>query len=233
MVQRILNVVPSPQDQIEAEQRAALDVATLPSRVVVPMIPPRMNQEGGTCVAHMAYGVYSHHFKQKYGKFPAIGEPEILRFYDTCVKVEGGSDPDRVHGIFMTTAFRVMRGSGFPLVGGKWGPHIKGFEYIGNTYDEIRRSLAIYNDPVGIALAWDAAWMVCPTSKILRPPSGQIIGGHAFVGFVYDDNYGAIHEVEGNANSWGLRWGPNGTFYLKDEYLADRWVESYRATGIL
>jgi len=234
MTQRIFNVVPSPAAEIAVEERALLDKAALPSRVVVPMIPPRMDQGStGTCVAHMAYVVYSHKFKEKYGVFPKIGEPEILKFYDMCVSVEGGHDPDRVNGIFMVTAFRVMRGSGFPLVGGKRGPKATGFQYVGNSYDELRRSIAIYNDPLGIALAWDANWMVCPTSKILRPPSGQIIGGHAFGGFVYDDAYGTAGKVEGNANSWGLHWGPNGTFYLKDDYLANRWVEAYRLTGIL
>ena len=234
MVQRILNAKPSPEAHIAETERATLDlVTTLPSRVVVPMIPPRMDQGvTGTCGAHMAYAVYGHHFKQKYGRFPAIGEPEILKFYDLCVAVEGGHDPERINGIFMTTAFRVMRGSGFPLADGKRGPHITGFQYVGNTYDEIRRSIALYNDPVGMALSWDAAWMRCPATKVLRPPVGQDIGGHAFAAFVYDDAYTTAGQVECNANSWGLNWGPNGTFYLKDDYLNGRWVEAYRVTGI-
>jgi hypothetical protein len=199
----------------------------------VPMIPPRMDQGAtGTCVAHMAAVLYMHHFKQKYGRFPAIGEPEILKFYDMCVAVEGGNDPYRQFGIWMTTAFRVMRGSGFPLADGKRGPHTTGFQVVGNTYDEIKRSLALYNDPVGMALSWDANWMSCPASKVLRPPVGQDIGGHAFAAFVYDDAYGTAGEVKGNVNSWGLHWGPNGTFYLRDEYMVGRWVEAYRVTGI-
>jgi C1A family cysteine protease len=82
-----------------------------------------------------------------------------------------------------------------------------------------------------VALSWDAAWMRCPTSKILRPPVGQDIGGHAVGMFVYDDSYGVAGEVECLANSWSLNWGPNGTAYLKDEYF-NRWVEAYRVTGI-
>jgi hypothetical protein len=190
-----------------------------------------MNQEGGTCAAHMAYVLYSHKFKEKYGYFPKIGEPQILQFYDLCVKVEGRTDPDRMTGIWMTTAFRVMKGSGFPIVGGR-GPKATGFQLVGNTFDEIKRSIAQYNDPVGVALTWDANWMSCPTSKVLRPPVGQDIGGHAFAAFVYDDNYSVAGPVECNVNSWGLRWGPNGTFYLKDEYYLGRWVEAYRITGI-
>lgn len=233
MTQRIFNVGPSPDAHIAETERATLDLVTLPSRVVVPMIPPRMDQGStGTCVAHMAYVVYSHKFKEKYGYFPKIGEPEILRFYDMCVSVEGGHDPDRQFGIFLTTAFRVMRGSGFPLADGKRGPKATGFQYVGNSYTEVKRSIAQYNDPVGMATWWDAAWMSCPTSKVLRPPVGQDIGGHAFAAFVYDDAYGTAGEVECNVNSWGLRWGPNGTFYLKDDYLVNRWVEAYRLTGI-
>lgn len=232
MTQRILNVRPSPASEIAVEQRATLDLVTLPSRVVVPMIPPRMNQEGGTCVAHMAYVLYSHKFKEKYGKFPAIGEPEILKFYDLCVKVEGGHDPDRVYGVYMVTAMRVMRGSGFPLVGGGRGPHAKGFEYVGSTYDQIKRSLAQYVDPVGVALMWDENWMGCPPSRILRPPVGRAVGGHALAAFVYDDAYPVAGEVNCLDNSWGLRWGPNGTAYIKDDYYRDRWVEAWRLTGI-
>jgi len=233
MTQRIFNVEPSPEAQIAEEERATLDLVAWPSRVVVPMIPPRMNQQGGTCVAHMAYVVYSHKYKEKYGRFPLIGEPEILKFYDLCLKVEGRSDPERMQGIYMTTAFRVMRGSGFPLADGTRGPKAAGFQFVGNTFGEIKRSIAQYNDPVGLALSWDANWMSCPTSKILRPPVGQIIGGHAFAAFVYDDNYSTAGPVECNVNSWGLHWGPNGTFYLKDEYYGGRWVEAYRLTGIL
>lgn len=232
MTQRIFNVRPSPDAHIAETERVTLDLVTLPSRVVVPMIPPRMDQGiYGTCVAHMAYAVYSHHFKQRYGYFPKIGEPEILKFYDMCVAVEGRSDPDRQFGVFMSTAFRVMKGSGFPLADGKRGPKITGFQFVGNTYDEIKRSIAQYNDPVGVAMSWDAAWMRCPATKILRPPVGQDIGGHAITMFVYDDDYSIAGEAECFANSWGLRWGPNGTAYLKDEYF-NRWIEAYRVTGM-
>jgi len=180
----------------------------------------------------MAYNVYSHHHKEKYGRFPVIGVSEINAFYDLCVKVEGGYDPERVNGLWPVTAFRVMRGSGFPIAGGKRGPHITGFQYVGSTYADVKRSIAQYNDPVGMAVGWDAAWMTCPTNKVLRQPVGQLIGGHAFTAFVYDDNYSTAGEAEGNANSWGLDWGPNGTFYLRDDYLLDRWVEAWRITGI-
>ena len=231
MTQIIFNAKPTPASEIATEQRATLDLVTLPSRVVVPMIPPRMNQEGGTCVAHQAYVLYSHHYKQKHGRFPAIGEPEILKFYDLCVQVEGGNDPYRQFGIFMVTAFRVMRGSGFPLANGKRGPKITGFEYVGATYDAIRRSLGQYNDPVGVAFDYDANWMACPANRILRPPVGHSVGGHAEGAFVYDDAYGLAGEVACLVNSWG-KWGPNGTAYIKDEYLAGRWVEAWRVTGI-
>jgi len=231
MTQRILNVRPSPDAHIAETERATLDLVTLPSRVVVGMIPPRMDQGAtGTCVAHMAYVLYSHKFKEKYGRFPAIGEPEILKFYDMCVAVEGRTDPDRAFGIWMTTAFRVMKGSGFPLADGTRGPHTTGFQFVGNTYAEIKRSIAQYNDPVGVALSWDANWFVCPASKVLRPPVGQDAGGHAFGMFVYDDAYQTAGEVECGVNSWG-KWGPNGTFYLRDDYF-NRWVEAYRVTGI-
>jgi hypothetical protein len=233
VTQRILNVQPSPETHIAEAERAALDLVAIPSRVVVPMIPPRMDQGStGTCVAHMAYVLYSHAYKQKYGRFPLIGTPEIFKFYDLCLRVEGRTDPERLFGLWMTTAFRVMKGSGYPLADGSRGPHTTGFQVVGNTYAEVKRAIAQYNDPVGMACTWDANWMVCPATKVLRPPVGQDIGGHAFAAFVYDDAYRTVGEVEGNANSWGLDWGPNGTFYLRDEYMDGRWVEAYRLTGI-
>jgi len=237
VTQRIFNVRPSPPDEIDREERATFTVERaaldIPSgRTVVGMIPPRTDQGSlGTCIAHMSYVLYSHKFKEKYGRFPAIGIPEINAFYDLCVKVEGGYDPERTGGLWPVTAFRVMRGSGFPLAGGKRGPHITGFEYVGSTYADVRRSIVTFNDPVGVALSWDSAWMVCPTNKVLRPPVGQIIGGHGFAAFVRDDAYAGVGEVEGNVQSWG-KWGPNGTFYLRDDYLLDRWVEGWRIKGI-
>lgn len=234
MTQRILNAVPTPEAEITGEQRATLDLVTLPVRKIVGMIPPRQDQGGtGTCVAHAAYILYGHHFKAKYGRFPLIGEPEILRFYDMCVAVEGRTDPERAFGIFSVTAMRVMKGSGWPLADGKRGPRIKGYEYVGNGYQQVRQSIAQYDDPVYVAMSWDAAWMGLPPSRILKVPVGQMIGGHALGAFGYDDAHPVAREALALMNSWG-RWSAkgNGMCYQRDEYTTDRWFEAWRVTGM-
>ena len=236
MTQRILNQEPSPPGEIATEERAALPVrgAVIPSRIIVPMIPPRMDQGiTGTCAAHAGYILYGHHYKQKYGRFPLIGEPEILKFYDLCKQVDGQPDPERVLGTYLLTVMRVMAGSGWPLADGTRGPRITGYEYVGNDYDDVRRSIATYNDPVLIGMSWDANWMGLPASRVLKQPVGQIIGGHAVGVFGYDDNHPIAGPALADMNSWG-RWsaGGNGMCYQRDDYLPGRWVEAWRAKGI-
>ncbi len=236
MTQRILNADPTPPEEIKTEPVVTLDRAiVIPSRLVLPNIPPLMDQEGGTCVAHAAYVLYGHHFKQKYGHFPAIGEPEILKFYDLCKKVDGQPDPNRIYGTTLLTALRTMAGSGYPLADGSRGPHISGYQYVGDDYNDTRLAMAQYRDPILFRVNWDANWMYLPVSRILKAPVGQWIGGHAMADYGYDDNLaGGTADADADRNSWG-KWSVNGngSCYFRAEYKAKAYLEAWRVTGIL
>jgi hypothetical protein len=233
-MQRLLNAVSTPQNEIRVEPVVTLDRALiLPSRVVVPMIPPTQDQGGtGTCVAHAAYVLYAHHYKTKYGHFPLIGEPEILAFYDLCKIVDHDPDPDRTHGTWLVTALRVMAGSGWPLADGTRGPRITGYGYIGNSYADTKRALAQYNDPILFRVDWDANWMALPPNRVLRAPVGHIIGGHAMGDFGYDDSINLASDAD--KNSWG-KWSTNGNgnCYFRGAYKEAANLESWRVTGIM
>jgi hypothetical protein len=236
MTQRILNAERTPIAEIKTEPLVTLDrTLTLPTRVIVPMIPPLMDQGiTGSCVAHAAYILYGHHYKQRYGRFPLIGEPEILKFYDLCKKVDGEPDPERIKGTYLLTALRVMAGSGWPLADGTRGPKITGYEYVGDDYMDVKRSIAQYNDPILFAIPWDANWISLPANRVLKRPVGQWIGAHAMADFGYDDNHAVAGEAYADRNSWG-RWssGGNGMAYIRDEYKQLWWLEAWRVKGIL
>lgn len=237
MTQRILNAEPTPTSEIAVEPVVALDrVTPPPPRLVVPYIPPLVDQGGtGTCVAHAAYILYGHAYRRKYGRFPLITEPSILKFYDLCKKVDGQPDPNRVMGTWLLTALRVMAGSGFPLDDGSRGPRITGYEYIGDDYQDGKRALAQYQTPLLYRINWDAQWMYLPSTRIVKAPIGQTIGGHALSTFMYDDNLlgRPSDEADGDRNSWG-RWSlnGNGNCYFRDNYKQGRGLEIWRVKGI-
>jgi len=237
MTQRILNVGPSSPLEIRVEETVVLDRAlVLPEKKVVPFIPPLVDQEQtGTCVAHAAYILYGHAYKRKYGHFPPITEKSILAFYDLCKKVDHDPDPGRSHGTTLLTALRTMAGSGFPFDDGTRGPRITGYEYVGDDYNDVKLALAQFDTPVLFRLNWDANWMYLPTSKIVKPPVGQIIGGHAMADFGFDDNLLAVYDALSYAdrNSWG-KWSlnGNGNCYFKAAYKKDHGLEAWRVKGV-
>jgi len=232
--QRIFNAGPSPWQHIQDADPALLDRLTpLPSRVIVPRIPLLVDQDGtGTCVAHAAYILYGHAYKTKYGAFPAIGEQEILAFYDLCKKVDADPDPYRYKGTWLTTALRVMRGSGYPLANGARGPKIIGYEFVGYDADSIRRSLAQHQTPVMYRIDWDYTWLSLPPSRIMLTPSGHILGGHALSSFGYDDAVAGGSDAD--RNSWG-KWssGGNGNCYFPYTMKEGHGLEAWRVTGIM
>ena len=231
MTQRILNAEPTPIGEIRNEQPAPLDrlASVTPGRVLLPNIPPVTDQGSeGTCVAHAAGGVYSWWYRQRYGKFPAIDQ---RAFYDLCKKIDGQPDPERMLGTYLLTALRVMRGSGYPLVGGGRGPKITGYLYVGSVFDDLQRAIDQMRSPVLFRLDWDANWMYLPASRIVKAPVGQYIGGHALYSIGFDDSVNGESAID--RNSWGA-WssGGNGTCYFADRYKDTHGLEGWIVTGI-
>lgn len=237
MPQRVMNVVPTPQEEIDKEEKAQLDrAAGFPVRVVLPFIPPVLDQQGGTCVAHGAYVLYQQLYKTKYGHFAPITERGVLAFYDLMKKVENDPDPNRTHGAYLVTAMRVMAGSGFPFDNGTRGPKITGFHYVGNKAHDGRLALAQYRTPVLMGTGWDANWFYLPRTHILKAPVGQLVGGHAMGEIGYDLN--VMPQLGGtdiDQNSWdGWCADGFGRCYFPESYKdrPDSWYEVWQATGI-
>lgn len=237
MPQRIMVAPATDPADIRKEAQAPLDrAATFPSRILLGNKPVTLDQEGGTCVAHAAYGVYSWWFKTKYGHFPAIGEQEVLKFYDLCKKVDGQPDPTRVMGTTLLTALRTMAGSGFPLANGQRGPHITGYHYVGSTAGSGRLALAQFMSPILFRINWDANWFSLPTNRVLKAPIGQVVGGHAMYEIGYDLSVNtAAQGADIDPNSWGA-WsnGGNGICYFGEAYKnrSQAQYECWQVTGI-
>lgn len=230
---------PSPPEAFETARHASLEraSATALSRILLPGVPARIDQQGGTCVAHAARIVYGWWYRKLTGRVAPIGEDATLRFYDLCKRVDGDVDPDRTHGTTLWTALRVMRGSGFPLDDGTRGPHIAGYEYVGNDATAVRASLVDHRSPVLWRIDFDQRWLYLPASRILRAPGGTIIGGHAMAAVGFDDTIDAPGPIEGadiDANSWvpwSGYWG--GICYFPGAYKTPaRGFEAWRVIGL-
>lgn len=232
MTQRLLNALPSDPAEMAFEPLAQLDRAAPlpPGRYVAPMVPPVTDQGSeGTCVAHAAGNVYGHWYRRRYGRYPALDQ----RAFYTLVRRAVGAPPDPTftQGLSLLWALRTMKGSGYPLADGSRGPRISGYALVGTVFDDLQRALWQTKSLVLARTDWDANWMwVSPSTRIVKPPVGQIIGGHAVTFIGFDD------AVNGEAgilrNSWGLGWAGNGTAYMADRYVDTHRLEGWIVTGI-
>lgn len=229
MTQRILNAEPSNPTEVAFEDRAPLAAAVPPGRFVLPGLPPVTDQgTDGTCVAHAVGNVVAWHHRRKYGTFPDVDH----RAFYTLIRKAVGAPPDPTfsQGLTLLWALRTAKGSGVPLIGGGRTPRITGFALAGLTFDEIQRAIWEHQSPAAIRTAWDANWFVLPVSRIVKPPVGQTVGGHALMTFGFDDQTaGRPLECAINRNSWGLAWR---TSYHPDAYLDPRGIEGWLVSGI-
>jgi C1A family cysteine protease len=73
--------------------------------------------------------------------------------------------------------------------------------------------------------------MRLPINRVLRPPSGALVGGHLFTLFGYDD---AINgESVAMRNSWG-RWSylGNGNGWMRLRYFLSHRPEVWATTDV-
>lgn len=234
MTQRIFNADPTPIGDISGEVAAPIDrAAPLSPRKQILPVPARLDQGAtGTCVAMAARMVYCHAFRLKYGKWPAIGVPEVFAFYHLVRQaVNAPPDPGMGQGLTLQWALRTMKGSGYPLASGKRGPKITGYEYVGSTTDDAQRAVDQFSVPVLYRLDWDANWLYLARNRVLKAPVGHTVGGHAMSGWGYDIEVAGSSDID--ANSWG-KWSVDGSgmCYFPDAYKADRGLEIWRVVGI-
>lgn len=231
MTQRILNAEPSNPADIALEEQAPLDrVEPIPpGRIVLPLVPAATDQgTDGTCVAHAVGGVYAWWYRQRHGVFPKLDQ----RAFYTLVRRAVGAPPDPTYSLGLTLlwALRTAKGSGYPLANGTRGPRITGFAYVGSHFDEIQRAIVQLRVPAVYRIDYDAQWFYLPANKILKPPIGQIVGGHAMYDFGFDDNVkGTGLECGIDRNSWGPEWA---TVYFPDAYKDAAGLEGWIITGI-
>lgn len=215
---RVFNTEPSPPDPKDFPFE--LDTAAeLPARFVVPGLGPVLNQGNtGTCGGHAGIGLRQFQEKRD-GKGVIPGDPFAL--YDLCRAVMGSPDPARRLGTTARTVLRVLKGSGTPLKDGRRIGGISTYWRVANGEAAIKQAI-LRHGVVLVRCDWDAAWMRLPLTRVLRPPSGSLVGGHLFLLFGWND------AVNGGSfllrNSWG-RWSSRGT---GNAYMRYRWFLAHR-----
>jgi len=228
---RILNALASPvdpRDLIHVPTAAALSAA-LASRVVKTGMGPPLDQDGlPQCTTYAAVGLRQWHEKRdNHGVVPF--DPGVL--YGLVKGLEDRED-GVFDGAFLRDVLRIMKGSGTPLADGRRAGKIATYWRVADGTEAWRRALADPTlPPLYTRLDWDAAWMGLPLNRIMKPPVGRIVGGHAFLVFGYDDNVaGGSFLIR---NSWG-RWSTagSGNAYLPYWYLANRDPEAWIAVDV-
>lgn len=237
MTDRLLNAEPSPDDArdfVFAGDTAAI----LPRRYIVPGMGPAYNQgSSGTCSSHGAAAVRVWQEKRD-GK--GVIPVDIYRLYDLVKSVvDGQPDPGRTRGTTIRSVMRLMKGTGIPLRGqappGAGGKIETYWRILGPspaaTTTLVKQALVAHG-PLMSRCDWDAAWMRLPINRVVKPPSGDIVGGHIWTLIGWDDDVDLGCWII--RNSWG-RWslGGNGNAYLARFYLADKRPEFWACTDRL
>lgn len=219
---RGLGAAPSPPDERDYQFQAPLR-AEMPSRFTLSNLGPVLDQGNtGTCVAHAADGV---RMWQEYRDGSSINryvtEPAVFQLYDWCKAADGQSDPNREKGTSIRTVLNVLRARGTPLANGKTngGRIISYYSVNPNSVSTMKYALMTRGSLI-VGTDWDSAWFSVPRTLILKPPSGDVVGGHAYMIWGWDD------KVNGGSwiirNSWGRGprgWTATGNAYMKYDYF--------------
>lgn len=227
MTQRILNALPSPPDERDFKLEGVA-AASLPARFTLSGLGPVLDQGGNpSCTAYSAVGIRQWQEKRDdNGLVPFSAD--IL--YERVKALELRETGQVFDGAYMRDVLRVMKGSGTPLLSGQQGGKIAGYFRIPIALDAMKA--ALQKGPLYVGLSWDAAWFQCPVTLILRPPVGQIVGGHAVYLWGWDDSANGGSWLL--RNSWGKPWGKgNGNAYMRYSWFEDHAFEAWFATDVI
>ena len=175
MTQRILNARPSPPDERDFTLAAAAPVA-LPSRFTLSGLGPVLDQGGNpSCTCYSAVGIRHWQEKRDGNGLVPFDPDELYRIVKVLEDRESPFGP--YDGAYLRDVLRILKGSGTPLTTGGRDGKIAGYYRLALTVAALKAALA--KGPLYVGMNWDAAWFKCPATLILRPPVGQIVGGHA------------------------------------------------------
>lgn len=220
---RGLGAIPSPPDERDF-QLTIRNTLSLPSRFTLTNLGTVYDQgETGTCVACAADGVRMWQERRDGTPITTWATlPAVYELYDYCKALDGYYDPNRTMGTSIRTALQVLRYRGTPLVAPKHnGGRIAAYYSVPVITDYMKQAL-MQHGPLIVGSGWDANWFYVPkTTQVLKAPTGNTAGGHAYFFWGWDDTVNGGSWIM--RNSWGrgtYGWTPTGNAYMAYRYFS-------------
>jgi len=215
----LLGAEPSPKDVRDYDITSLLtpeqQAVVLPKTYWTRPVPPRIDQEGGTCTAASSTLMRYQAQKNDLG----VWVPLSYKWLYAKQKEIDGIDSE---GSTLRASMQILRWRGQALTtpgGGNPAKNkITSYYAIPRAVEDLKRALYQYGVIV-VAGPWAQEWMRTDDSGILAPPKNQV-GGHAIAIVGYDDNRRAF----GFQQTWPLPWGykGRGIGFLRYDYVVDR-----------
>jgi hypothetical protein len=219
MTSYALGRVPSPPDPRDWPIRSLLNIPAL-----TPVLPTRHVDRilGGSLTKRFDQGELGSCVGQSTGLVKRVQERRDLRrdvgidpvqIWDRSKAEDGLPDPHSNRGTYIRTALEALR-TGAPTYGKEWNPRFRIASYFRcMTVTETKAAL-FATGPLVVGAEWYDSWFD-PEPDGTLPDPRDMVGGHAFVFYGYDDEREAFRA----ANSWGNEWADDGDFWVPYEYI--------------
>jgi hypothetical protein len=229
----ILGREPSPPDARDYSIRAlvpAIEAIEIPSRymnrTLQRNLKARFDQQESSCVGQSLALVKIVHERRDARRHYAV---DPLWIWRRSKQLDGAGSPDSDRGTYIRTALEVLRNEGAKVGAQETiddelaadGRFKIDSYYRLHSIDEVKAALYLFG-PVELGIDWPRSWFT-PSPQGDMPPADVMAGGHAIVGYGYDDRRPTAHGPGAIrcANSWGTAWGDRGDFWLPYRYLFD------------
>jgi hypothetical protein len=216
-----LGAIPSPPDPRDYPLSRAPRYAEAPTAFpatysLPPLIPVGMNQLNdpvmGGCVPFSTTTVKQWQERQQTGQW-YYDDASAIRLHARCKQVDGIPNQE---GTFPRVALQIAKAEGIRAINRH--NYLIASYYALSGLDDIKRTLTFYQRPVLLATTWYSNWFSLARGYLIKPPNGQVVGGHQYVVYGYADQpSGATHLR--CINSWGTAWGSKGRFYMPWPYV--------------
>jgi len=222
-----LGALPSPPDPrdwqlVRAPGYAAAPTAFAASYTLPPLVPVALNQMNdpvsGGCVPFSTTTMKQYQERQQTGAW-YYTDASAIRLHARCKQLDGVPG----EGTFPRVALQVAKDEGIRAVNGRSYLIASYYSLQGDVLDNIKRTLTYYHRPVLLATSWYSNWFGLTRNYTLKPPNGQVVGGHQVL------VYGYALQADGSThlrcvNSWGTGWGNKGRFNMPWQYVSgDVW----------
>jgi hypothetical protein len=220
-----LGAIQSPPDDRDYPIASAPGFAEAPtafpaSYTLPPLVPIALNQlndpVSGGCVPFSTTTVKQYQERLQTGQW-YYNDASAIRLHARCKQLDGIPN---VEGTYPRVALQVAKTEGIRAMNGH--NYLIGSYYTlaeGDLLSNIKRTLTFYKRPVLLATAWYSNWFSLTRNYTIKPPNGQVVGGHQYM------IYGYAEQIDGSTslrcvNSWGPAWGNKGRFNMPFAYVS-------------